>query len=144
MELLEVKTLNEKCTIVLLDTSILILAAAKPINLFSEIERLIPKLHKYVVLSSVLEELNKLASSGSNKYRLLARAALKIISTCEIVTVNSYTDADESIICFAKNNRGNVVVVTNDSDLKCKLREIGVPVIYLRDLNHLEIDGEIF
>lgn len=144
MASLEVRSLNKKSITVLLDTSILILAVNKPIDIFSEIERLVPGLHKCVVLSSVIDELNKLASLGSNKDKILARAALKIVDKCGIIHINSYKDTDESILSFAKNNCGNIVVATNDLDLKHKLRDMGIPVIYLRNFDHLDIEGEIF
>ncbi|MEM0211716.1 MAG: 30S processome protein Utp24 [Candidatus Methanomethylicia archaeon] len=136
--------MDRKCITVLLDTNILILAINRSIDIFSEIERLIPELHRCAVLSSVVDELNKLASLGSNKDKILARAALKIVNRCEVIHINSYTDTDESILYFAKNNRGGIVVATNDFNLKHKLRDMGIPVIYLRDFDHLDIEGEIF
>ena len=33
-------------------------------------------------------------------------------------------------------------VATNDQKLRKKLRDIGIPVIYLRQKNRLEVDGE--
>ncbi|MCS7097104.1 MAG: hypothetical protein NZ926_01275 [Candidatus Methanomethylicia archaeon] len=134
---------NNKITYIVFDTSILILAAERPINLFEEVNRLIPGNNKFIVLSSVLDELNRISLSSSIRESKLAKVALKIASKCEVINVNYSKTADESLLNFAKNNKGCVAIATNDSTLKRKLRSIGIPTIYVRDFDHLDLEGEI-
>lgn len=133
--------LNHEKIIILLDTNILLLSIDRPIDLFGELNRLISRSYKCVVLSNVLNELKSLVTLGSNKEKLLAKAALKMASMCETVESNDASDVDTAILNFAKTS--NVVVATNDSDLKRKLRSYGIPVIYVKGFDHLDIEGEI-
>ena len=48
---------------------------------------------------------------------------------------------DDAIVRVAKN--WNCPVFTNDIQLKRKLRDISVPVIYVRQKSRLDIDGMI-
>ena len=48
---------------------------------------------------------------------------------------------DDAIVRVAKN--WNSPVFTNDIQLKRKLRDISVPVIYVRQKSRLDIDGMI-
>ena len=49
--------------------------------------------------------------------------------------------ADDVIVHTAK--KLNALVFTNDKELKKRLRDISVPVIYVRQKSRLEIDGMI-
>jgi len=135
--------LSKRGLIVVLDTSILMLAAEHRIDLFGEISRLIPMAHKCVILTSVYNELNNMINSKSGKEKLLARVALKIAGNCEVVNFEDNRVADDSILEFAKGNVGKVIVATNDAELRRKLRMLSIPVIYVRGFNHLEMDGEV-
>jgi len=136
--------LSKRGLIVVLDTSILMLAAEHRIDLFGEISRLIPMAHKCVILTSVYNELNNMINSKSGKEKLLARVALKIAGNCEVVNFEDNKIADDSILEFAKGNVGKVIVATNDAELRRKLRMLSIPVIYVRGFNHLEMDGEVY
>ncbi|MCC6017554.1 MAG: hypothetical protein LM601_00725 [Candidatus Verstraetearchaeota archaeon] len=136
--------MSKRGLIVVLDTSILMLAAEHRIDLFGEISRLIPMAHKCVILTSVYNELNNMINSKSGKEKLLARVALKIAGNCEVVNFEDNKIADDSILEFAKGNVGKVIVATNDAELRRKLRMLSIPVIYVRGFNHLEMDGEVY
>lgn len=136
--------MSKRGLIVVLDTSILMLAAEHRIDLFGEISRLIPMAHKCVILTSVYNELNNMINSKSGKEKLLAKVALKIAGNCEVVNFEDNKIADDSILEFAKGNVGKVIVATNDAELRRKLRMLSIPVIYVRGFNHLEMDGEVY
>jgi rRNA-processing protein FCF1 len=145
MGLLKVRwfLLSKRGLLVVLDTSILMLAVEHRIDLFGEISRLIPMAHKCVLITSVYNELNNMINSKASKEKLLTRVALKMADNCEIVNFEEVKSADDSILEFAKRNLGNVIVATNDAELRRKLRMLSIPVIYVRDFNHLEMDGEV-
>ncbi len=54
---------------------------------------------------------------------------------------NEKLTTDDAIVKVAKN--WNSPVFTNDRQLKKKLRDISVPVIYVRQKSRLDIDGMI-
>ncbi len=85
---------------------------------------------RIVVPSSVIKELKNLADHD-------AKAALSLAQRFE--TIQNEGNGDDAILKMAKKMNG--IVVTNDKDLKKRLREEKLPVIYLRGKNRLEMVG---
>lgn len=130
--------------LILLDTNIPILASEGRFNLEEEIKRLIPQTHSLVFLSASVRELARIEKKGKK----LARAvyfARKMLEKMEIIDFNPPNTrlVDEIIVQFAKEKHPYCVVTTNDLSLKNKLRKLGIPVIFVRTLGHLELEGEI-
>jgi len=113
------------------------------IDIFSEVERLLNRNVSFVLLSQVKRELELLAAKESPKIRSEAAYALKLAEKCQYVTVNNDEKlrTDDIIVKVAK--AWNSPVFTNDSQLRRRLRDISVPVIYVRQKSRLEIDGLI-
>ncbi len=72
-----------------------------------------------------------------------ATFALKLAEKCKYVAIESdeKLHTDDVIVKVAK--AWNSPVFTNDSQLRRRLRDISVPVIYVRQKSRLEIDGLI-
>jgi rRNA-processing protein FCF1 len=67
---------------------------------------------------------------------------LQFAQKCKYVEVKSSAEAvDDAIVEVASKWR--MPVFTNDSQLRKRLRDISVPVIYVRQKSHLEIEGMI-
>jgi uncharacterized protein len=113
------------------------------IDIFGEVERLLNRRVDFVLLSTVKRELEVLSSKDSPKIRRQAIFALKIAEKCIYVPVEEAEKitTDDAIIITAK--AWNCPVFTNDSQLRKRLRDISVPVIYLRQKSRLVIDGLI-
>jgi uncharacterized protein len=113
------------------------------IDIFVEVECLINRNLNFVLLSPVKRELERLASKDSHKLSKEASYALKLAEKCQFVTVDNDEKlrTDDIIVKVAK--AWNSPVFTNDSELRRRLRDISVPVIYLRQKSRLEIDGLI-
>jgi rRNA-processing protein FCF1 len=111
------------------------------IDVFSDLERLLNRNFELILLSPVKRELEVLAEKGSPMMRKNARYALKLAEKCKYVEVESSasTHADDIIVKIAKE--WSSPVFTNDRQLKKRLRDISVPVIYVRQKSRLEIDG---
>jgi hypothetical protein len=69
--------------------------------------------------------------------------ALRLAEKCKYVAVeeDGRVVTDDVIVRVAKN--WNSPVFTNDRQLKKRLRDISVPVIYVRQKSRLDIDGMI-
>ena len=125
---------------VVLDSNFLILPLTHKLDIFSEIEGLLPGRVEFLGVSSVRKELEKLSSRNTEIGRRAA-FALKLLDRCTYVNMDleQGRTADEAIIKFARQNK--VIVATSDMPLRKKLRDISVPVIYVRDYSRLELEG---
>jgi len=111
-------------------------------DIFEEIKQLFGRNVEFVLLSPVKHELELLAAQNATKVRRQASFALRLAEKCKFVAVENYGETtDDIIVRVAKN--WNSPVFTNDRVLKRRLRDISVPVIYLRQKTRLDIDGLI-
>lgn len=116
-------------TPVVLDANALLMPFQFDINIDSELDRLIGDQEVYVP-SSVLDELFEI---GNEEALDLAKKYKEV--SVEDKGDRGVIEAVEKLDSF---------LVTNDKELKDKVREKGYPVVYLRSKSHLEIDGEPF
>ncbi len=127
---------------VIMDSNALFAPLQFKIDLFDELERLLNRRFELILLSSVRCELEKLAAEGSPTTRRMAAFALKFAEKCKYVDVETSAETvDDAIVEVAA--RWKSPVFTNDSQLRKRLRDISVPVIYVRQKSHLEIEGMI-
>jgi rRNA-processing protein FCF1 len=128
---------------VILDSNALFAPLELKIDIFEELKRLVNRNVEFVLLSTVKRELEVLAAKDSPKIHREAIFALKLAEKCKYVPVENdeRLTTDDAIVKVAKN--WNSPVFTNDIQLKKKLRDISVPVIYVRQKSRLDIDGMI-
>jgi rRNA-processing protein FCF1 len=115
-------------TPVILDTNVLLMHMEYRINLEDELTRLLGA-YEILIPSAVIWELRGI----SNEY---SKLALKFIEKYRII--DSVKKGDEAILSLALHL--NAVVVTNDRELRAKLKEHDLKVIYIRQRSYLEID----
>jgi hypothetical protein len=112
------------------------------VDIFQQLTNLFNKRVETIVLDSTRNELQRIASGSSPKKGKQAELALKFVEEkCHIYNVKPKIDeiADDLILRVAK--KWHCPVATNDRKLRKKLRNISVPVIYLREKSHLAIEG---
>ena len=128
---------------VILDSNALFVPLKFKIDIFEELKRLLNRNVEFVLLSPVKRELEMLAGKDSPKIRREAVYALRLAEKCKYVAVDDYEKlpTDDVIVKVAK--AWSSPVFTNDRQLKRRLRDISVPVIYVRQKSRLEIDGLI-
>ena len=128
---------------VILDSNALFVPLEFKIDIFEELKQLLNRNVEFVLLSTVKRELELLAAKDSPKIRREAFFALKLTEKCKLVPLENDEKlaTDDAIVKIAKN--WNSPVFTNDRQLKKKLRDISVPVIYVRQKSRLDIDGMI-
>ena len=129
---------------VIVDSNALFAPSQFKIDVFGELERLLNRRFELILLSSVKHELEMLAGRGSPKTRKMAGYALKLAEKCRYIKVDS-DDVEETVddVILKVASEWKAPVFTNDAELRRKLRDISVPVIYLRQKSRLEIDGMI-
>ncbi|MCL2288484.1 MAG: DNA-binding protein [Candidatus Bathyarchaeota archaeon] len=128
---------------IILDSNALFTPLELKIDIFEELRRLLNRNIEYIVIYPVKAELEILANKSSHKLRRQANFALSLTEKCKIVsvTVPDKLTTDDAIVEVAK--KWNSPVFTNDGQLRRRLRDISLPVIYVRQKSRLEIDGLI-
>jgi uncharacterized protein len=125
---------------VILDSNFLMAPFQFHIDIFEELEYLLQKKVDFIVPSSVKLELTSLSSRGGEG-AAEASLALQLASRCRVVdvTLQPQETVDDAIVKAAQ--KLGAVVATNDIELKKRLRDINVPVVYLREKSKLEVEG---
>ena len=126
---------------VILDSNALFVPFQFRIDIFSELERLLNRRFELVLLSAVKRELELLAENVAPKMRRNVCCALKFAERFRLVEVAASVSALTDDVIFEVAREWNAVVFTNDKLLRRRLRDISVPVIYVRQNSRLEIDG---
>jgi rRNA-processing protein FCF1 len=128
---------------IILDSNALFTPLELKIDVFEELRCLLNRKVEFVLIYPVKAELEMLANKSANKLRRQANFALKLSEKCKLlpVPVSDKLTTDDAIVEVAKN--WNSPVFTNDRQLRKRLRDISLPVIYVRQKSRLEIDGLI-
>jgi rRNA-processing protein FCF1 len=128
---------------IILDSNALFVPLQFKIDIFEELKTLLNVNLEFILLSQILDELKLLAEKKSPKTRKNASYALKLTEKCKLVNVDRgfFGSPDDVIVEAAR--KWNSAVFTNDRQLRKRLRNINVPVIYVRQKSRLEIDGRI-
>lgn len=126
---------------VIVDANFLMLPSQFHIDINSELQRILNRQVKLIVLSPVQDELRRLYNSAPQKTSRQAENALKTIQGQEVIKIkpNPEETVDDLIIRIAKELK--YPVATNDRVLRKKLKSLSIPVIYLRQGNRLQAEG---
>jgi uncharacterized protein len=127
---------------VILDSNAFFVPLEFKMDIFEELRRLLNRNIEYILLSTVKHELEVLASRDEPKMRRQAFFALQLAQKCKLVTVEGNGEVTDDVIARVAKS-WDAPVFTNDRELRRRLRDISVPVIYLRQKSRLDIDGLI-
>ena len=133
---------KKKSLKVILDTNALFIPLEFKFDIFGETLKILGRNVEFILLSPIKHELELLAGREDQKLRRQASFALRLAEKCSFVAVETFDETtDDVIMRIAKN--WSAVVFTNDRELRQRLRDISVPVIYLRQKTRLDVDGLI-
>jgi len=121
---------------VILDTNAVMMLFEFQINLESELSRLLGAFH-IIVPQQVINELLRLKEQGKGKKQRIAKAALQLCSRYEIIDLHKEQAGDDAILHIAESLPA--IVLTNDQDLRKRLNEKNIQIIFLRSKNHLAL-----
>lgn len=112
-------------------------------DIFEELTNLLSQRYTPILLSPTHRELLKIAQKRPPKMRRRASLALKLAEKCEVVPVEQgYGETHDDVIVRVASE-WRCPVATNDGALRKRLRNISVPVIYLRQMSRLEMEGSV-
>lgn len=128
---------------VLLDSSFLFIPSQFKVDIFDELTRVLRRRFEPIVISTTYDELHTIVKTGSPKTRQQAALALKIADKCRRFRVKreSRESHDDVIVRIASKIK--CCVATNDKELRKRLRNRSVAVVYLRQKTRLEVDGTV-
>ena len=126
---------------IIMDSNAFFVPVLFKIDIFNELAKLLKRSFEPTLLSPIKSELERIAEKASPKMRKEAMYALKLAEKCTYVEVSISTSTQTDDIIVKKAKEWNSPVFTNDSQLRKRLRDISVPVIYVRQKSRLEIDG---
>jgi rRNA-processing protein FCF1 len=134
---------TEKKLKVILDSNALFVPFQFKIDIFQELQTLLSVKFEPVLLLPIRKELETIAEKGSLKMRKWTSYALKLTEKCVFLEIKEKIEEspDDAIVEAAR--KWDCPVFTNDRKLRKRLRNINVPVIYVRQKSRLEIDGRI-
>ncbi|WP_297506184.1 PIN domain-containing protein [Thermococcus sp.] len=134
--------MERKEWLVIPDTNFLLVPGQFGVDIISELHRILDVRFKILVPNVVLQELEVIERKSRGKDLLAVRMAKKLAERFEKVDIGEFgkKPIDDQILEFASRNE-RVIVCTNDKGLKKRLRERGIPVVYLRSKKILELEG---
>lgn len=126
---------------VLFDTNFLMAAFERPANVVGRVEELLEAKVRPVILRSQLRELERIASSDKRqKAARIARTVLEYVRRKGFEVIeDGERVVDDAIVETSK--REGYIVATNDRELRRKLREGGVSVVYMKSDGKFELEG---
>lgn len=124
-----------------MDSNFLFIPLRFRVDIFEELKRLFGENVRYIVPSVVVDELKLLKENANNSFKKKVDFALLLTEKCRVIkeVVKPGENIDDVILRISIE-RG-YVVATNDSELRRRLREKAVSVVYLRQQAFLEVDG---
>ncbi len=128
---------------VILDSNAFFTPIYFKIDIFSELKQLLNRNLEMILISPIKQELKMLAEKNSNKNSKNASLALNFALECKYIEVKIPKGMLTDDIIVKKAKEWKAIVFTNDRELKERLRNIRVPVIYVRQKSFLAIDGMI-
>ena len=117
---------------VILDTDFLLTSLSFGVDLISEIDRICDFPYEICIIDKTVDEL---------KNKKLGKLALQIIKGFNIIETKKDKDVDELIFKLEKDN---IIVATQDKELKKKLKREKIPVITIRQKKYLIIQNVLW
>jgi rRNA-processing protein FCF1 len=128
---------------VVLDSNFLFVPSQFHLDIFEELTNLLNQRYTPVLLSSTQKELQGLTKSTSPKKRNQALLALKLAEKCQVVPAEKGLEETYDDVIVRMATRWRYPVATNDRELRGRLKNLGVPVIFLRKKQHLMLEGAV-
>jgi len=128
---------------VILDSNAFFVPLQFKIDIFEELKRILNANFEAALLSPIRREIGRIAEDGSPQTRKDASYVLRLIEKCKYIEVKEKSgfSPDDTIVDVAREWK--CPVFTNDRQLRKRLRDINVTVIYVRQKSHLAVDGRL-
>ncbi len=128
---------------VLLDTNFLMLPPRFGVDIRRELERILEGAFSLATTSAVLTELTRLKANVKTREMRNIEFALSSAEGMEKLedSLREGEDVDDELVRLSELE--GVIVATTDSELRKRIKNLGHPVVFLRQRRYLAIDGII-
>jgi len=106
------------------------------IDFEDELTRLLGN-YKIIVPKPIIDELKLISEKNSGRKKFFSKAGLKLIEKYDVVEANG-EKGDDSVLFLAKKSNG--IVVTNDRELRKRIKDAGLHTIFLRNKSKLVLE----
>ena len=110
---------------IILDTNFLLIPYQFKVDIFAEIDRIIPEKHEILILDKTLDELNKIIKEQKGKHKLAAVLALQLVKAKQLNIIKTKGEHVDDILVDLKG----YTIATQDIELK---KRLDCPIITLR------------
>jgi rRNA-processing protein FCF1 len=128
---------------IILDANFLFVPSQFRLDIFEELANLLNQRFEPILLSSTQKELQGLAQSNSPKVQKQALLALRLAEKCHFVSIEKHSAETYDDVIVRVATDWNCPVGTNDRELRKRLRQNGVTVIFLRQQRRLAMEGTV-
>ncbi|MCJ7614516.1 hypothetical protein MUO71_07135 [Candidatus Bathyarchaeota archaeon] len=128
---------------VILDANFLLVPVQFNLVIFEELANLLNRRFEPILLSSTQKELQGLTESNSTKTQKQALTALRMAEKCRFVPVEKSVNETYDDVIVRVATEWKSPVATNDRELRKRLRQLGVPVIFMRQKHRLAMEGAV-
>ncbi len=128
---------------VIFDSNFFFIPSQFKIDIFEELTNLLNQRFDPILLSPTQKELQRLSKESSPKTRKQASLALKLAEKCRVVDVEKGLRETNDDLIVRVAVEWKCPTATNDQQLRKRLRNLGVPVIFLRQRHRLELEGAV-
>jgi len=129
---------------VVLDTNFIVMPAQFGMDIFTETQNTLERSVNFVILTSVISEIETLAERASRTEKRWFRIAMDFVERCQIIDYQpSKTDltVDEQLLEYLSET--GYILATNDRKLKYSARKMGISVLMLRGKKKLMLEGSL-
>ncbi|MFX1367603.1 MAG: PIN domain-containing protein [Promethearchaeota archaeon] len=126
---------------VIVDANFMTVPAQFGVDVFAEAERVLEQRVEFIMLSSVLKEIEVISEgSKSQTDKRAFGIARSLADRCKQVdSIHPQLPVDDQLLEYTISVNG--VLATNDRNLRINARKKGVPVLFLRGKKRLVLDG---
>ena len=128
---------------VVLDANFFFVPSQFNLDIFEELANLLHQRFEPILLSATRKELQGLAETNSPKKQKHARLALRLAEKCRVVPAEKGLNETYDDVIVRVAAAWKSPVATNDRELRVRLRNVGVPVIFLRQKHRLALEGTV-
>lgn len=128
---------------VILDANFFFVPSQFNLDIFEELANLLNQRFEPVLLSSTQEELQGLVASSSPLIQKQALLGLRLAEKCSFVSVEKDSGETYDDVIVRVSAEWRSPVGTNDRELRKRLRQNGVAVIFLRQKQRLAMEGTV-
>jgi len=123
---------------VIIDTNFLLIPVQFKVDIFTEIDRICNFKYELAIIDKTIDELNSIIENQRGKDKEAAKLALSLLKHKDINIIHTKQSdkiVDDLIVDEAE--KGEIVVATNDKELKHRLMARNAQIIVLRQKKHL-------